>query len=681
MLRPVFISRTKEGVLKDELPEKLERIVFCEPSELQKQLYQHILEQPDFVLLKEANAPCDCGVNLKYFLEYQQLQTKAERVDYTRKHKNDIIPRAKCCYRMPEHEDAVIWHSQHPNKEMCINPRTGKSGCPYCIGLPALTVLYKLCSHAALLQAKVPPNQFREGCENRQQAETDFRRAKVFIPPELLEKMPGGTYFRNDGIMNDHFSLSGKMLVLDKLLRTISRSQGRVLLFSYSTQMLDLIQNYVKAEGHVHLRMDGSTTRQKRNELVEEFKRDNNIFLFLLSTKAMGLGLNLTEANYVIIFDVEWNPSWDAQAQDRAYRIGQDKDVKVFRLVSRGTIEEQKYLRQVYKTQLKQETIADDNNGGGTAVRLFNGVQGDADRKGELFGLANLLKFKDGTFMNYGSGTSRRENRKYEGLGIHSTDAVMEKLKEMSEEEAANFCGEDDIVFDNLATRTVQHGASNGTETLGDDDDGEQVLGEESQVAMDAFSRIQLPRPPNDYVDEGELYSPQQDSSDCPHPSEGKPGYGEKSTAGKFCSTSVQPQVPPETRSVSIQPVVPSEFRSSSMQPLVPPKIRSSLVQPLAPPERTSLSVQPLLAPPETCLSSVQTLATKESPVAPGKLRSSVRQATSEPSAKQKNVQGVSSTRSTSRKKSCTKGATTFSVHDLALPSGRKKKKRGFSKK
>lgn len=111
------------------------------------------------------------------------------------------------------------------------------------------------------------------------------------------------------------------MVVVDMLLRAIKLQQGRVLLFSFSTQMLDLLENYLVAEGYSFLRMDGSTSSKKRTELTTEFKKNNDIFVFLLSTKAMGLGLNLTEANFVIIYDVDWNPSNDAQAQDRVRQI------------------------------------------------------------------------------------------------------------------------------------------------------------------------------------------------------------------------------------------------------------------------------------------------------------------------------------------------------------------------
>jgi hypothetical protein len=124
----------------------------------------------------------------------------------------------------------------------------------------------------------------------------------------------------------------------------------------------------------------------------------------------------------------------------------------VFRLVSRGTVEELKYLRQVYKTQLKQETIVDvANEDRETSARLFRGVAGDKTRKGELFGLANLLKFREGTFMNYASDTTTtRDSRKYEGLGAHRTEDILDTVKEMSEEDIEEI-GSDGNVFADIA--------------------------------------------------------------------------------------------------------------------------------------------------------------------------------------------------------------------------------------
>jgi len=107
----------------------------------------------------------------------------------------------------------------------------------------------------------------------------------------------------------------------------------KVLVFSWSTQTLDVLGAFCQAHGWPYTRLDGSTPTKSRQQLVDTFNASASSFVFLCSTKAGGVGINLQSASKVIIFDVNWNPSFDQQAQDRAYRIGQTKDVSVFRLV------------------------------------------------------------------------------------------------------------------------------------------------------------------------------------------------------------------------------------------------------------------------------------------------------------------------------------------------------------
>ena len=163
---------------------------------------------------------------------------------------------------------------------------------------------------------------------------------------------------------------------------------------------------------------------------------------------------------------------------DRAYRIGQERNVKVFRLVARGTIEEQKYLRQVYKTQLKSETIVDVKNlDRRKSSRLFRGVAGDENRKGELFGSENLLKFKDGTFMNYASRTL--ESGRY-GVGVYDTNDLLDTVKDLSEEEL-NDIGQDGNTFGDIAKCTQ----ANDSEC-----DEEVNLGGMSQAVMEVCEQV-----------------------------------------------------------------------------------------------------------------------------------------------------------------------------------------------
>ncbi|VDK51869.1 unnamed protein product [Anisakis simplex] len=152
---------------------------------------------------------------------------------------------------------------------------------------------------------------------------------------------------------------SGKMMVLKSLLKLWKDQQQKVLLFSQSRQMLTVLEKFIIKEGYEYLRMDGSTSIASRQPLVERFNSDHQIFVFLLTTRVGGLGINLTGANRVVIFDPDWNPSTDIQARERAWRIGQDRAVTIYRLLTSGTIEEKIYHRQIFKQFLANRILVD----------------------------------------------------------------------------------------------------------------------------------------------------------------------------------------------------------------------------------------------------------------------------------------------------------------------------------
>jgi SWI/SNF-related matrix-associated actin-dependent regulator of chromatin subfamily A member 5 len=133
---------------------------------------------------------------------------------------------------------------------------------------------------------------------------------------------------------------SGKMVMLDKLLARLQAKGHRVVLFSQFTQTLDVINDYLELRGYRHCRLDGQTNRIMREVLVSKFnKPGSELFVFCLSTRAGGEGINLASADTVILFDSDWNPQVDIQAMARVHRIGQTKTVHVYRLVTLGSIE------------------------------------------------------------------------------------------------------------------------------------------------------------------------------------------------------------------------------------------------------------------------------------------------------------------------------------------------------
>ncbi|XP_068211113.1 helicase domino-like isoform X3 [Palaemon carinicauda] len=132
----------------------------------------------------------------------------------------------------------------------------------------------------------------------------------------------------------------GKLQTLDRLLRQLKSGSHRVLIFTQMTKMLDVFEAFLNYHGHLYLRLDGTTRVEQRQVLMERFNQDKRIFAFILSTRSGGIGVNLTGADTVIFYDSDWNPTMDAQAQDRCHRIGQTRDVHIYRLISEKTIEE-----------------------------------------------------------------------------------------------------------------------------------------------------------------------------------------------------------------------------------------------------------------------------------------------------------------------------------------------------
>eukprot|EP01028_Stygiella_incarcerata_P005798 TRINITY_DN24069_c0_g1_i3.p1 TRINITY_DN24069_c0_g1~~TRINITY_DN24069_c0_g1_i3.p1 ORF type:complete len:1230 (-),score=366.03 TRINITY_DN24069_c0_g1_i3:357-3707(-) len=149
---------------------------------------------------------------------------------------------------------------------------------------------------------------------------------------------------------------SGKMQELDRLLRELKAGGHRVLIFSQMTRMLDILEDYVLAKKYKCFRLDGSTPVELRRDMVHDFQTSKETFIFLLSTRAGGLGINLTAADTVIFYDHDWNPTMDEQATDRAHRIGQTKQVSVYHMVAARTIEE-RILQRAHEKHTIQKTV------------------------------------------------------------------------------------------------------------------------------------------------------------------------------------------------------------------------------------------------------------------------------------------------------------------------------------
>lgn len=155
-------------------------------------------------------------------------------------------------------------------------------------------------------------------------------------------------------LMHRFITESGKLLQLDRLLDELKRNDHRVLIYFQMTRMMDLMEEYLTYRQHKHIRLDGLLKLEDRRDLVNDWQTKPEIFVFLLSTRAGGLGINLTAADTVIFYDSDWNPTIDSQAMDRAHRLGQTKQVTVYRLLTKNTIEQRMRDRAKQKEQVQQ---------------------------------------------------------------------------------------------------------------------------------------------------------------------------------------------------------------------------------------------------------------------------------------------------------------------------------------
>jgi len=189
---------------------------------------------------------------------------------------------------------------------------------------------------------------------------------KVCNHPYLIKGTEGDP---DETLLDDLVGASGKLAVLDKVLRDLFVNGHRVCVFSQFTTVLDLIEDYCRMRGWVYTRLDGGTSRVARSVHVNEFNSpQSNTFIFLMTTRAGGMGLNLQSADTCILFDSDWNPQPDLQAQARVHRIGQTKLVHVYRLVAEGTIEERIVERAQKKLYLDQAVNTGSNSSAGGAA-------------------------------------------------------------------------------------------------------------------------------------------------------------------------------------------------------------------------------------------------------------------------------------------------------------------------
>lgn len=330
ILPSVFLRRMK-SLIADQLPKKSDRVVFCQLTETQADAYRSFIESDKCEFIRTAREPCDCGSGKT---------------------------RGSCHYANVPGEE------EHWSKFM----------------FPCMMILQKIAIHLALLLPR--------SSDLIDKQTKDLENLQIACPDKWKE-----LYRIRDSILHQsQREFCGKWKVLKRLLDFWHSNGDKVLVFSHSVRLLRLLKTLFDLDGTKYnfSYLDGGMSYEDRAKAVSEFNSDPNQFVFLISTRAGGVGLNITSANKVVVVDPNWNPAYDLQAQDRAYRIGQTRDVEVFRLVSAGTIEEIVYARQIYKQQQANigYTASDER-------RYFKGVMDQSEKRGELFGLENLFTFQE----------------------------------------------------------------------------------------------------------------------------------------------------------------------------------------------------------------------------------------------------------------------------------------------
>lgn len=310
MMTPFVLRRKKDQVLK-HLPEKVHETVMCELTPTQYKIYQEEMnkgkrtrlerERRKLLSGKEAEearkTPIPTSSNVLMALRKASLHPLLFRVHYTEEHLQEM---SKAIMKEPDYVDA-----------------------------------------------------------NRQYIYEDMQVLADYELNNLCEKFP--KTLKRYKLPDAKFLDSGKVKHLETILQTIINKGEKVLVFSLFTQVLDILERVMSLFNIKFLRLDGQTSVETRQDLIDKFYEDKTIPVFLLSTRAGGFGINLVAANNVIIFDQSFNPHDDKQAEDRAHRVGQKSKVMVTRLISKESVEENILQLACNKLQLDQ-SISTENN-------------------------------------------------------------------------------------------------------------------------------------------------------------------------------------------------------------------------------------------------------------------------------------------------------------------------------
>ncbi|OCH88939.1 hypothetical protein OBBRIDRAFT_779245 [Obba rivulosa] len=395
-LLPKFFLRRTKDIIKDQLPNKIDQVVFCPLTMMQTAVYKRILSTPAVENLIRKDEFCDCS---------------------SRK------LRRKCC---------------HPFDKGDL--------------FKYMSTLIKIANHLALI-LPAPTDTEEQVIRNRE-------LSRLAFPDEDVPKYIASIY-------NPDFC--GKWKVLETLLKEWRKDRSnKVLIFTKSVKLLQMLDFHLRNQNLGFITLEGSTKHAERMPLIDQFHADPDIFIFLISTLAGGTGLNLTGANKVVIFDPNWNPAHDLQAMDRAYRFGQTRDVSVYRLLGAGSIEELIYARQIYK---QQQMLVGYN--ASFQTRYFEGVQGEKNKQGELFGIKNIFKLHEGTLAT---------KTAIERANILDLDWALANMGSKAKKASPKSSSEAKWVYEAEASGGNEYGDLRGLGALLFDDEAPKIKSKDSEI-------------------------------------------------------------------------------------------------------------------------------------------------------------------------------------------------------
>jgi len=321
ILTPFLLRRVKADVdLK--IPPKKEVIVYCPLTPRQRELYKAVVEKtiPDLMGKNKSNIKDDDG---------DRTKRKRVDIDYSVFLKNEgATERELNAYldRLETIQDEREEFRSELGKIESKNINKSRSDAEVHVGLKSRMMdLRKVTNHPYLVEYP------------------------------LCEDDEGNVCYRAD---EDMIDICGKLQVLDQMIDELLARKHKILIFSQMTRMLDIIGDYLGQVKEVRFsRLDGSMSFEDRQENIDVFNETDDVQIFLLSTRAGGLGINLTAADTCIIYDSDWNPQQDLQAQDRCHRIGQTKPVMIYRLVTAKTIDQKIVERAAAKRRLEKMII------------------------------------------------------------------------------------------------------------------------------------------------------------------------------------------------------------------------------------------------------------------------------------------------------------------------------------